>query len=438
MGYYIPNPADAAYDGQGIVYSSNFNDLAVGIGQSGATCEVTASTGMTLDVAAGVIQFPTGRLDVGSTTVEIGANDPGEGGSNPRIDIVQVDWTGAVSVVEGDAAAVPVEPDVTAHAVKIAAVVVPSGATEILSDMISDRRIGVTDAAVVSRGLPSTSFVYNSSSTEQSGTRYNDWEDLCTALADARFGGPRNLIFEQDETLPVGAWDLTDVTMLGNGISYGLSQTECIYVTLPTGFTFTHETLRVGAGLVVESTSSAPIIHVVEDSPRAILLEVHTGASIATTTAPFVLVDDAGAITTIKTDSGGTIHGGGGQYSQIARAVGGYEVVSVTETGHLTIFTGTYGTSAWDNDLYRSSVGGCTLLSYFPDISASPPAAERSDSHAHVSTTIDTTLVANSKAVLFPTGTSDANWDGGRPANVNLALHRLANAVSGLLSGDIP
>lgn len=60
-------------------------------------------------------------------------------------------------------------------------------------------------------------FIYKSTGA-QLGNRYNSWSDLMTAITKQE--GPKTIQFEQDETIPAGAWNLDYVTLKGNGAEY--------------------------------------------------------------------------------------------------------------------------------------------------------------------------------------------------------------------------
>ena len=60
-------------------------------------------------------------------------------------------------------------------------------------------------------------FIYNSSGT-QVGNRFNNWANLMTAITKQE--GAKTIVFEQDETIPAGAWNLDYVTLKGNGLEY--------------------------------------------------------------------------------------------------------------------------------------------------------------------------------------------------------------------------
>lgn len=60
-------------------------------------------------------------------------------------------------------------------------------------------------------------FIYKSGGS-QTGNRYNSWSDLMTAITKQE--GFKTIIFEQDETIPAGSWNLDYVTLKGNGLEY--------------------------------------------------------------------------------------------------------------------------------------------------------------------------------------------------------------------------
>ena len=60
-------------------------------------------------------------------------------------------------------------------------------------------------------------FIFNSSGG-QAGNRYNSWSDLMTAKTGQE--GSILIQFEQNETIPAGAWNLDYVTLKGNGLEY--------------------------------------------------------------------------------------------------------------------------------------------------------------------------------------------------------------------------
>jgi len=76
--------------------------------------------------------------------------------------------------------------------------------------------------AGLAASTPYANFLYNSSST-QGANRYNNWDDLITALGSVE--GPKNVIFEQDEVVPSGVYNFDGVTLLGNGLQGAIKVT---------------------------------------------------------------------------------------------------------------------------------------------------------------------------------------------------------------------
>lgn len=61
-------------------------------------------------------------------------------------------------------------------------------------------------------------FIYNSSGS-QTGNRFNSWANLMTAIT--RQEGLKTIIFEQNETIPTGSYNLDNCTLRGNnGLEY--------------------------------------------------------------------------------------------------------------------------------------------------------------------------------------------------------------------------
>ena len=60
-------------------------------------------------------------------------------------------------------------------------------------------------------------FIYKSTGS-QVGNRYSSWSDLMTAITKQE--GDKIIVFEQDETIPSGSWNLDYVTLKGNGLEY--------------------------------------------------------------------------------------------------------------------------------------------------------------------------------------------------------------------------
>jgi hypothetical protein len=144
-------------------------------------------------------------------------------------------------------------------------------------------------------------FVYNSSGAQE-GNRFNDWSDLMGALNG--LAGPKLILFEQNETIPAGAWNLDNVTLRGNGKEHNAG-----------GFTLTFgdsTTISSWANAVVNSlrllstSTTGPIW-----SPAgAGLLVLELLAGVHSTTEPFIE------------------HSGGGQFVIQMRTNGRWKLLS--------------------------------------------------------------------------------------------------------------
>jgi len=319
------------------------------------------------------------------------------------------------------------------------------GGGEVYSDTDPNLGVSTFQGAVESLlvGSPSTSFIYNSSGI-QGGTRYNSWPDLMTAIAINRYGGPRSILFEQDETLPAGAYDLTDITLLGNGISYGQSITDTLYVTLPTGFTLTADRFTISTGLNVESTSTAPIMTVT--TARPVLITLRDASGLASTTAPFLYYDPAltPGVTSgvIAGGKSANLFGAGGTMSDPPRPLGGHELVS-DDSGQFIVLASSESGVVWDDDLVRCSAGAAAssfLFSYVADATARTglDGPVTSLTHANYTGTAFSSNLARGSQVAFTAIGSTGMWVGGDPATVSAAIDQLAATVSGVVGGALP
>lgn len=113
--------------------SAAFNNTYVTSG-----CAVTAqgTPDMTVAVAAGNAVVNDTYVTVAGGNVTVTAAD-----ANPRIDLIRADNTGTKGITTGTAAANPKAPALPANNVLLAMVYVPGSATEITSDLITDKRV---------------------------------------------------------------------------------------------------------------------------------------------------------------------------------------------------------------------------------------------------------------------------------------------------------
>lgn len=143
MAFQILNNDVTFNINQSRIFSTDIDILVAGIGGSGVVsgCAVTAqgSPDMTLAVASGSV------IIAGTTATVTGANVTitTANATNPRIDLVVVDNSGALSVTAGTAAVNPAVPAIPASSIVLAMVYVPAGDTAIQTNQITDKRITV-------------------------------------------------------------------------------------------------------------------------------------------------------------------------------------------------------------------------------------------------------------------------------------------------------
>jgi hypothetical protein len=144
MSWSIPNKASAPVSTeQAKLWSSALGDLVAGANSYGVIYggEVTFDTGRTFDVSAGQVMF--GSDTAAATMVDVAADSVTlDASPTPRVDVIQVEDDGTVSVVKGGASGAEPEPTTNSYrSIKLAAVLV-DGAT-LSADHISDRRVMV-------------------------------------------------------------------------------------------------------------------------------------------------------------------------------------------------------------------------------------------------------------------------------------------------------
>ena len=102
-----------------------------------------------------------------------------------------------------------------------------------------------------------SAYIYNSSATA-SGRLYSNWASLVSAINDDG-NPPTDIIFQQAETLPAGAYNLDNVTFVGNGLAWNQGG---ITITLPTGFTISSWNGMLLKTIRLFSTSANPIMEI--------------------------------------------------------------------------------------------------------------------------------------------------------------------------------
>ena len=126
-------------------------------------------------------------------------------------------------------------------------------------------------------------YVYNSSGG-QDGNRYSDWADLMAAMA-AGPAGPKWLVIEENETVPVGSWDLTDVILTTPRIiDWWLD--GGVTLTFPEGATVSAWPFPFASNALAVHNIGDPLLEVTETTCAA----VEKGAVFASSGAPMFLI----------------------------------------------------------------------------------------------------------------------------------------------------
>jgi hypothetical protein len=182
--------------------------------------------------------------------------------------------------------------------------------------------------------------VYDSSEPATVGNVFNDWADLM--VATAAVAGPKTITFRQNETLPAGAWDLTDTILVGDGNPFNIA------VEFPTGVTVT-SWLNGGIdkGIWAWSSSVNPIVTI--GPGQGLVISANQASAFSATTEVFFDVDGAANIFVAGLTNGGAL------WNFQAGVRGGYEVVEVG-AGAVFAATSMSGNSpALDDDTWRGA-----------------------------------------------------------------------------------
>lgn len=146
MAFRVPNRADAAYLRQAGLYSSEFDTVAQALAGdvviSGLGVSAQGSPDMTVAVAAGMSRIAGYFAYKAGENVAIAAAHA----TLDRIDLIVIDWNGALSRVAGTAALRPVTPAIPANSLQLAQVYVAAAVTSITSGAIIDKRPAGVDS----------------------------------------------------------------------------------------------------------------------------------------------------------------------------------------------------------------------------------------------------------------------------------------------------
>lgn len=193
---------------------------------------------------------------------------------------------------------------------------------------------------------PYSNYVYDSSEPATVGNVFNDWADLMAATT--AIAGPKTITFRQDETLPVGAWDLTDTMLIGNGTPFGIG------VEFPTGCTIS-SFLNGGLdkGIHAWSSSTAPIVTI--GPGQGLVVIANQASAFSSTTEVFFDIDGAANVFVAGLSNGGSL------WNLNAGVRGGYEVVQVGVGAVFCAVSMSGNSPSVDDDVLRGP-GMCARL----------------------------------------------------------------------------
>lgn len=176
------------------------------------------------------------------------------------------------------------------------------------------RKQSATDYDTEWAEAPYLDFIFNSSGAQQ-GNRYNDWDDLMVAHGEV--GGLKNIIFEQNEILPAGNYDLSNTKLNGDLLQGN------ILLTLADGFVITNAfNWGIELGIAVESVSTTPVITV----STGLVPTIRTAAILSTQNAPFFYVENTAMTFVLGIQEGGNISN-----DVFLSVTGGYQPVEVED-----------------------------------------------------------------------------------------------------------
>jgi hypothetical protein len=166
MAFTIPNRGAGDNDVQSVVFSVDLDILQAGISGIDCVlsgCAITGGADMTPAVAKGAVLSNGTLFAVAAADVTITTAD----GTNPRIDLIVVNSSGALAVRAGTAAASPVPPSRTANDVVLGMVWVPASDTAIATTQIIDKRVFRTQGPIrIAKSTTNVTFT-NSTSVQE-------------------------------------------------------------------------------------------------------------------------------------------------------------------------------------------------------------------------------------------------------------------------------
>lgn len=149
MAFTIPNEADAFTPAQSELDKVDFDILVAGFAGNGVVsgCVVSqrgAGANMSVDVTVGLCRVAGYWLYSGTATTNVAITTADA--TNPRFDLVCINYNATISVTAGTPSAAPVFPSIPANSIVLAAVYVPANDTAITTAQCIDKRVIILDA----------------------------------------------------------------------------------------------------------------------------------------------------------------------------------------------------------------------------------------------------------------------------------------------------
>lgn len=189
MAFTIPDQGEGDSNLQSVAYQEDFDILVAGISGSDCVlsgCAVTGGTDMTPAVAKGAVLSNGTLFAIAAADVTIGTAD----GTNPRIDLIVVNSSGALAVRAGTAAASPKPPVRTANDVVLYQVFVPASTTQITQARCIDKRVFRTQGPIrIAKQTTNVSFSNNTSVQEYFVVTIPNGLFLSTRILHCRVSG---------------------------------------------------------------------------------------------------------------------------------------------------------------------------------------------------------------------------------------------------------
>lgn len=256
-------------------------------------------------------------------------------------------------------------------------------------------------------------YIYNSAGAASGGNRFDDWSKLMTAISGVE--GPRLIVFEQNETIPGGTYDLANVEFQGTGVTAETGAAGSVTVTFGDGASaandvtvsdWTFGKLSAGLRLYVNNVTTAPIT--LADESLTFLLSF---AFLECVAVPFVQVNGTAYSTILALslldggskllDGGNPVVDGSGQI--VVLAVSGVAAQVENDT-----VAGTF--------VYGFRTQGVGISTTYPTQSG-------------LTNVFDITAYDTAAANLGYTPGNGAHWTDPDPTTVAGALDRIAAAV---------